>query len=261
MKDVIRWIIDNLLWIIAVIITLVTTYYFYRKSLKIKKPMFSKISFNLIENSLSSLDDLRIEFKNKTVNNLTITNFAFWNHGNDTIRNVDIPTNEPLVIKSIDEFEILDARIKCFNNKANNIIVTIINTQTIQLSFEYLDQYDGAIIQIIHTGHNSESIKIEGQIIGSKKITEIQSFHTEGNKGKNIIKSSFLDIAASAMGAAIVAAIAALLKLIREPNNIIFFDFFIVFLLSSSALITILIYLRNKKIIPKGLKELFSKFD
>jgi len=151
------------------LISLFAAYYFYRKSLRLKEPRWAITSNNLIRGYSSKLNELDILYKDHKVENLTISKILFWNRGRDTINRQDIATAEPLVIKSTEEVEILDAKILSNNNESSQISAELENSQQSYLIFDYLDYDQGAIIQIVHTGTSSKDIFVSGKI----KSTEI----------------------------------------------------------------------------------------
>ena len=82
---------------------------------------------------------------------------------------------------------ILDVRLLKENYSANNIKLNLKDDgKSVQIDFDYLDQNQGAIIQIIHTGLSSDELKMEGSIMGMKNIIRISP--------ENLINSQPLDI-------------------------------------------------------------------
>jgi hypothetical protein len=98
---------------------------------------------------------------------------AFWNAGNDTIDNQDVPIAEPLTIHVINESQILDAKVIYRKNPANQLTISLSSDKTfINLKFDYIDKEEGGVIQKIHTGKSNEDIEIHGLIKGVGKINK-----------------------------------------------------------------------------------------
>src|SRR5688500_3410655 len=82
------------------VLSLIYAYYHYRKGLKIKEPVYSIKSNNLISGSTSTLENLNISYKDYKVENLTVSKILFYNRGAETINRQDIETINPLKISS-----------------------------------------------------------------------------------------------------------------------------------------------------------------
>lgn len=203
--------------IIGILIGIIASYYFYRKSLKIKEPCWSVRSSNLIQDYSTKVEQLKILYKDEPVENLTISRVLFWNNGSDTIDGSDIKTANPLKIVGAENVNILDSTIIASNN-ASSQIKAILNKaeNSIPIEFDYLDDKQGAVIQIIHTGKTSEDIKVIGDIKGVKKLQ-----HKFPNpKWARIIKSAKIT---SLIPAKYVAVFSVLLGIIYIVGSVISF--------------------------------------
>lgn len=161
------------LGVIGIVVGVVVSYYFYRKSIRIKEPVYSIKSNNLISGSVSTLENLNITYKDFKVENLTVSKVLFYNRGAETISRQAIETLKPLAIASVDT-TILDASILQVNNLSNNVQVRYEKSnENVYIDFDYLDQNQGAVIQVIHTGLSSEEITVYGDIMGVPEIVHI----------------------------------------------------------------------------------------
>ena len=144
---------------------------FYFKSKKNKSLIYYIKSDLLIEDFIQKIKGLTIQFTGKTIERLTVTKIAFWNNGNDTINQSDFPSTDKFSIQINNDYDILDVSITTILNITNNIIVDLSeNKKEINIDFEYMDKNDGFIIQIFHTGINSDIFTINGTIKGAGKI-------------------------------------------------------------------------------------------
>jgi hypothetical protein len=151
--------IGTLLSVIGIVLTI--------QSIKERRPVYIKRSVNIFQNIERS--QLEIFYKKSKVSNLTITNIVFWNDGRQTINASDIAIAEPLRIASNDQVRILEATILFTSNPANRIRLNpqpSIPSEFVGVSFEYLDQNEGAIIQVIHDGRSSGAIELVGIVKG-----------------------------------------------------------------------------------------------
>ena len=154
------------------IVTFIISRIFWFLAKKEKKPVYTVQSSNLIRGFESKLSKLAITYGCKEINNLTVSKFAFWNEGNETINQKDIIPAEPLSINSINEVEILDKELLLVTEPANMFrILENGNSRMFQITFDYMAKNDAAIIQIFHTGKSSEDIFLAGKI---KEVREIK---------------------------------------------------------------------------------------
>lgn len=176
------------------IIGLILSYYFYRKSIRIKEPVYAIKSNNLISGSKSNYEYLKVLYKNKKVENFTVSRFLFYNRGAETITKQDIETINRLRIIGKDEVEILDAKILQVNNPSNNFDLFLDKKPFIELKkknylidFEYIDKNHGVVFEVIHTGLSSDDLYITGDIKGVQKILELPvQFMSASPTGKRI---------------------------------------------------------------------------
>ena len=83
---------------------LMAGYIFYRKSLKVRSPLFVIKSNNLIQDNITSISSLGITYNGIKVQNLTVTNLIFWNSGSEIIDRNDLVIANPLKIAGEGEF-------------------------------------------------------------------------------------------------------------------------------------------------------------
>lgn len=145
--------------------------YFYYKSKKSKTLKYVLKSYNLIKDHTSKFSELNILYKGEEVKNFTVTKMIFWNSGKETIDGKDITNADPLTLAAQEGCRILELTILKANNPASVIKVSEnADSKTFTVSFDYLDHLDGAVLNIIHDGTNSNDIRFTGRIKGLKKI-------------------------------------------------------------------------------------------
>jgi hypothetical protein len=159
-------------FISGIIVTAIFGFIFWRLTIETKKPVYTIKSFNLIQDFTSNLSKLSIKYNQKSIKNLTTSKIAFWNDGKKTIDKKDIITSPPLKIQSVDGVEILDKEI-IFSTEPANMFKTfeIENFRCFRFTFDFMARDDSVVIQVIHTGKNSNDIFLTGKI---KEVKEIE---------------------------------------------------------------------------------------
>ncbi|RXJ80514.1 hypothetical protein [Arcobacter sp. F2176] len=126
----------------------------YRFSIKKPIPAYQEHSLEIIrKNQLELSKDIKILFNEQQVDNLTKIQIVFWNHGTDTLRIENIVKDDPLLFKFSQDAIILSSKII---KKSRDINKSFIKNSESDLNiayfgFDYLDQNDGIVFEIIHT--------------------------------------------------------------------------------------------------------------
>jgi hypothetical protein len=163
--------IGIILGVAGIVIGAIVSYYFYKKSIRIKEPCFDIKSYNLIEGYVSTFEGLEVSYKDQKIENLTVAKVAFWNNGAETINKSDITSADPIRIVGVNGSVILNSKTISANNKANLLSSKLHRDKNaVYIGFDYLDRQQGGIFQVVHTGLRSEDIKIEGTIKGATDL-------------------------------------------------------------------------------------------
>ena len=160
----------NVLFLILSVVSITLAYYFYYKSLKEKKPVYNWKTYPLFQPNPIVGNKIEIKYNGNQIDNLSLTKFAFWNAGRESVRSEDIAPNAPFLItvdKSVNifDFEVIDQNI------INNFSLEKIDDQTIKANFDFIDFNDGIIINIFHSRLRNTGFTVKGTFIGAKKIT------------------------------------------------------------------------------------------
>ena len=88
-------------WIISLVVTVIVAAYFYRKSNKIKEPVWAYKTSKIIGLGTDAPLDLHVTFKNKPVNEVYRTTLIIFNRGRTAIRANDV--TKPISFKNLQE--------------------------------------------------------------------------------------------------------------------------------------------------------------
>lgn len=182
--------IVGLIGLIIGLISIPLSIFLYRRGQRLKKPCWSVTNTILIEGYSSSLEELGITYKNQKVENLSVGRIAFWNEGRETVDISDLTKTNPLRIQARNGINILDAKIVVQNNNSSAFSGIINEERTSAIiKFEYIDQNQGVVIQIVHTGVSSKAISIEGDIKGSTPLRRKK--HSKVRFSPKLFRSKF----------------------------------------------------------------------
>ena len=141
-----------------------------------KRPFYSVRSFNLINDSSSTIENLDIKYKVcndnrqkedcklEAIKSLTVTQILFWNGGRTKIDKTDVDDN-PITIVASDDNKILEAKVVHISNDKTNFSL---EQKTNIIHFNFLDSGNGGVIQIVHTGLSNENITLDGYVEESR---------------------------------------------------------------------------------------------
>jgi hypothetical protein len=203
--------------------------YFYLRSKKEKKPNIRMKSFNIFGESIARIlpDTIEVTYWGDPIQNLTVTNIAFWNAGKEPIRWEDVAEQETLEIFPRNEFQILSASIIQANNDAANVQFVDANEDEVVFKFDFLEQDDGAVFQIFHTGQKDSDLTIRGKIIGATI-----DYGKPTTKFRKWVNNNFSFVAYMALLAILVTV---LLVFKSEVFGYVFFPIFFVLAIAVQA--------------------------
>lgn len=159
------------------IIGVVLAIFFYARSKKERVPCFESSSSTLIEGLHKTLDGLQLHYKGTPQERITVTKLAFWNAGKETIDKRDLVEADPVGLVYPSTLNILDIQVTKVSTKSNSVnLGSAVNQGDVcffPINFEYLDNKDYFVLQIVHNGKESECIGIKGKIKGVRDIEKI----------------------------------------------------------------------------------------
>jgi hypothetical protein len=128
------------LGIVFFIATCVLSWILFKRSKKTKEPRYAMRSVNIVEKAKSQFPALRIHFvgKSEDIDTCTITHFAFWNAGSETICKQDL-TTDALRIEPKGSVEILGANIIYKSADANGFDYCVTKNNTVTILAPIID--------------------------------------------------------------------------------------------------------------------------
>ncbi len=114
---------------------------------------------------------LQITLDGKPCKNLSVTRVIIWNAGRQIIEGSDVAKASSIRITATQGVEILKAENSVISDPGSGGTLTIQDSTTATLSFDYLEPDQGFIVEVYHTGYSSNSLKVEGNIKGHPRLT------------------------------------------------------------------------------------------
>lgn len=120
--------------------------------------------------------NLTVNYANREIkNDITAVQIAIWNQGRSPIKAGGIL--RPIVIRTENNIPILEASIRKTSRDLINFKIDSADAEKgiVTLSWNILEQNDGAIIQLIYAGGPHARINLDGVLEGQAQILELQS--------------------------------------------------------------------------------------
>jgi hypothetical protein len=161
--NIIFGVVGTLVGIYGIVLTI--------RGIKKKEPVYEIESVNVFSDYSSKYKNLTVSYKGEKVENFTVSKVLFFNKGAETLHGDDIRTRNQLRIEAY-QGDILDATVLQANNGSSDFKVTFVNAM-VMIDFDYLNQNQGAVIEVIHTGLLSTDIGVVGDIKGVQRIKNL----------------------------------------------------------------------------------------
>jgi len=148
------------------------TAYFARRYSEKKLPRFSSTTETRIATSKDAPDGISVSYKGQAVKRISSTLVWFWNAGRRPLKREDLPATQPLEIQLEDgdeSREILDVVVRRVSRQAIGFAASKCGPSGVTVTFDFMDQNDGAAIEILHTGSVHTEAGFSGIILGAPK--------------------------------------------------------------------------------------------
>lgn len=170
-----KLMVNPYVWgVLALITVLSLCYAIYCQQKNKEKKEFSywKQSVSLIMKKKSKNDKLSVCYDGQQIEDLAVSKFIIWNSGNKSLSENDMVASKELTITCLDDHVILDMELIAQTEETNRFSINLIDNHTAKIYFDYADENDGIVLQIIHTG-TERDLKLECKIKGGKPIRNV----------------------------------------------------------------------------------------
>jgi hypothetical protein len=134
--------------------------------------LYSLRGQNLVTGLKSKADGLEMTYYGQPVNTVTTTWVALWNAGAATLDSDGIPAATPIEVIVPEGDRLLSAKIAGRSEVANKVTIepTSPRDGALRVEFEYLDENDGVLLEVIHTNESWRSVKVRGRVKGGGAV-------------------------------------------------------------------------------------------
>ncbi len=156
---------------LSMAMSVLVSYFFYRKSLRERRPMYSVDTYSLIRGNTLGIPGVDVLYKGDKIENLSVSDFVFWNDGKQTITSADVREFDPLRIEATEQTTILDATLLEANYPPNQLSIHL-NPDGSKAAIEFvdLDYLQGGVIRVVHTGISHSSLIMRGSVHGAREV-------------------------------------------------------------------------------------------
>ncbi|MBK9925306.1 MAG: hypothetical protein IPP66_08425 [Anaerolineales bacterium] len=162
--------IINYAGFIVGILGILLSIYLYKKGIESKDPRCYYKTFKNISKLSDEKDTkIKITYGQEEVTRIFTTYVWVWNGGRKPINKTDIPSQSSVKINFCDEEftpKILDYKIVKVSRPEINFSAFHSGETALAISFDFLDQDDGAVLEVQHTGSSDTELQSEGVILG-----------------------------------------------------------------------------------------------
>jgi hypothetical protein len=138
----------------------------YVRGKREKRPRYTVRSTTLVEGLTSRYSGLEMRFGGDPISNLTSSRLALWNAGRETIQRQDLAAGDPTRVELPEGVTLLDVLILHVSTQGNEVAVEK-KENILNISFEYIDHDQGAVLQLLHDGLETDKVRLLGSVKGA----------------------------------------------------------------------------------------------
>lgn len=165
------------------VIGIAATIWVALRSRERKEPRVYIANDRKIALSMDAPSELQLLYHGKQIPTLTSTYVWLWNEGRRPIRRDDIAPSQPIRIQlgqgELDP-EILEVVVRKTTRESIAFKAVAVAQGTVELSFDFLDYRDGALVEILHNLGSLAKADVSGVILGCPKGISVTRSEARG---------------------------------------------------------------------------------
>jgi|HubBroStandDraft_1064217.scaffolds.fasta_scaffold46614_3 hypothetical protein len=158
--------------LVPILAAFLIAYLFYLRRRTVPRLLYSLRGQNLVKGLKSKAAGLEMTYNGNPVDTVTTTWVALWNAGGATLDPSDVPTATPIEVVVPEGDQLLSAERVGRSQEATNVTFTSTSPidRALRVTFDYLDENDGVIFQVIHTNESWRSVTVQGRVKGGGAV-------------------------------------------------------------------------------------------
>jgi hypothetical protein len=139
--------------------------------------LYSLRGQNLVKGLKSKVAGLEMTYGGRPVDTVSTTLVALWNAGGATLDPTDVPASTPIEVTVPEGDRILSVELVGRSQEATKLGVGGAEQtpdRARRVTFEYLDEGDGAVFQVVHTNESWKAVTVRGRVKGGGSVRQYQ---------------------------------------------------------------------------------------
>lgn len=158
------------LGLVGIVAGILTSYYFYLKARERVDPRYVLQHRPLVDSSSGAMTEVAVLFKGSKVTNLNRCILAIWNRGTRVITRDAIAENDKVRVCLPEGATALGIGVAWSSRPAIGLSAQISDAgSTVTINFDFLDQDDGGLVEILYQGDSKAAPTLTGSIMGAPK--------------------------------------------------------------------------------------------
>lgn len=161
--------------IILAIASIATNVFLALRANRDRRPTWGSDGMVVVRKAAAQVDELEVSYQGRHLDCVSISEVYFWNSGRQLIDRSDLAAGDPLRVSVPVGREILTYEFLRVTRDACRPAFGPLSAdrQELHFSFDYLDEQDGVVIRVSHTGIRPGDAKILGTIKGCRLIRDV----------------------------------------------------------------------------------------
>lgn len=198
--------------IAGILAGVLTSYYFYLKARERADPRYLLQFEPLVGSSSGAMKDVSLLFKGVEAADLNRCILVLWNRGAKVITHDAIAENDKIIVHLPDGSAALGAGVSWSSRAAVGLSASCVGS-CVTIDFDFLDENDGGIIEILYQGDRKTPPTLTGSIMGAPKgirssLGTLPIEDIEAGEGDTRIWRGWMVLAAVLCASAAVSAVA-----------------------------------------------------
>lgn len=136
---------------------------------------------NLISDIDARVPSVELLYSGRKVSTVSVSKISLWNSGREAIRSGDLSARDPLRLVLANGAQLLAVTTLAQSNNAIGLKAdTMDGGRSARLSFDFLNAYDGGVLQVVHDDSNPVNLWLQGSLVNASGPTRAAALTPKG---------------------------------------------------------------------------------